>query len=122
MPQVCLDCAVPQTMGVSCAKKGGPDCALCGPKWYYSNSAGHDVHGQGLVIDKKTGDNIAVVYDSKNSEVIVQAVNSHERLLETNGELLAALESVRFWAVEHYGSLPWLDHVEAAIAKAKGDK
>jgi len=28
MPQVCLDCAVPQTLGVSCAKESGPDCGL----------------------------------------------------------------------------------------------
>lgn len=90
-PQVCLDCAVPQTMGVSCAKKGGPDCALCGPKWYYSKSAGHDIHGQGLVIDEKTGDNIAVTYKSEDAETIVQAVNNYKRLLNISVELRDAL-------------------------------
>ena len=36
-------------------------------------------------------------------------------------ELLAALEAARLWAVECYGSLPWLESAEAAIAKAKGE-
>ena len=43
------------------------------------------------------------------------------RLYAAAPELLAALEAARLWAVECYGSLPWLESAEAAIAKAKGE-
>jgi len=46
---------------------------------------------------------------------------ANARLIAAAPELLAALEAARLWAVEYYGSLPWLESAEAAIAKAKGE-
>ena len=50
-----------------------------------------------------------------------EEAQSNARLIAAAPELLAALEAARLWAVECYGSLPWLESAEAAIAKAKGE-
>ena len=97
-----------------------------GPKWYFTKSGGHDIHGQGLVIDEKTGDNIAVVYKSENSEVIVQAVNNYEKLLSDKTDLLAALVSVinkqdipSMFQLPN--NCPEIIQARTAIAKAEGE-
>jgi len=46
--------------------------------WYEAKTGNH----QGLIIDEKTGDNIAVTYDKENAAVIVRAVNAYAPLVE----------------------------------------
>lgn len=46
---------------------------------WYEAKTGSD---QGLVVEEKTGKNIAVTYEKKNAELIVTAVNNYQALLE----------------------------------------
>jgi hypothetical protein len=41
--------------------------------WYTGRIYQDDAHTQGLIIDEKTGENIAVTYDAKNAPIIAAA-------------------------------------------------
>lgn len=56
------------------------------PPYYRANMTGN---GQGLIIDEKTGSNIAIVYDEDDTDEIVHAVNMHEELVQALINLLA---------------------------------
>ena len=48
--------------------------------WYAKNSGGSDIHGQGLIIDEKTGENIAIVYKKENAPLLSAAPDMAEVL------------------------------------------
>ena len=77
-------------------------------KWYAKITNRGSVHEQGLVIDEKTGANIAVTYDPKDAPLVAAAP-----------DLLAALEVI----VEICGNRNTVefDNARAAIRKAKED-
>lgn len=61
--------------------------------WYGANVSG----GQGLVCDEKTGRNIAVVYDKKDTQLIAAAPDllfERDRLREINAGLVEALQAI----------------------------
>lgn len=71
--------------------------------WYGKNASG----GQGLVYDEKTGRNIAVVYDEKDTELIAAAPDlliERDRLKEVNAELVDALGQL-LDRLDHHGVL-----------------
>lgn len=59
------------------------------PPYYRAKMTGN---GQGLIIDEKTGSNIAVVYDEDDTDEIVHAVNMHELLLATLKQAVESLD------------------------------
>jgi hypothetical protein len=147
MPQVCLDCAVPQTLGVSCAKKGGSDCGLATPK---------AAHTPGLW--KVDGTVVEAKWENGESVMVCQtggtrwggcsnATEYNNRMRKENianaalisaaPDLLAALKALCAWHDhEALTGLPYgkpvaawapsfddtVKMVHAAIAKARGAK
>lgn len=73
--------------------------------WYVANTP----NGQGLVVDERTGANVAVVYDPTNAPIIAAAP-----------ALLAALQNLIVAA--QYGSVSAaIQDARAAIALTKGE-
>lgn len=71
--------------------------------WYGANVSGD----QGLVIDEKTGRNIAVVYDKKDTQLIASAPETaaeRDQLKEVNAELVDALGQL-LDRLDHHGVL-----------------
>jgi hypothetical protein len=62
--------------------------------WYSCPSAGHEIHGQSLVIDEATGANIAVVYGDSpgDAELIAAAPAMLEALREAVARVALANE------------------------------
>ncbi len=81
--------------------------------WYATPSAGHEIHGQSLVIDEADGANIAVVYDG----------DAHAALIASAPDLLAALQEMcEGWPTQKPDS-PYFNtynKARTAIAKATG--
>jgi hypothetical protein len=71
----------------------------CTPQWY-AKKAGND--SQGLVIDERTGENIAVTYKAENAPFIVTACNSHSAMLN-------ALELLTSWYDDDTGDTDKFD-------------
>lgn len=46
--------------------------------WYQAKTS----NGQGLIVEEKTGRNVAVTYDEKDAPRIVEAVNNFDAMLE----------------------------------------
>jgi len=76
-------------------------------KWYEAKMGNH----QGLIVDEKTGANIAVVYDKKDAPLIAAAP-----------DLAEALEHAVNWGIgfaKKTGERPtWLDSAIAALRAA----
>lgn len=53
-------------------------------QWYAANTGNH----QGLIIDEKTGANIAVTYNAEHAAFIVTACNSHAALVDALQNLM----------------------------------
>lgn len=51
-------------------------------KWYYKNTAGHETHSQGVVIDEENGETVALVYKG----------DVHGKLMASAPKLVEALQ------------------------------
>lgn len=51
--------------------------------WYYRPTAGHNVHGQGIIIEEETGRDVAVSYDGdKDGALLAAAPELREALMD----------------------------------------
>lgn len=84
--------------------------------WYYSPTAGHDIHGQGTIADEDTGRTVALAYDGAKDGALLAAA---PELLEA---LSLALEAAKLAAIHDHPetgeNLPWFQQGLDAIQKA----
>ncbi len=81
-------------------------------KWYVGNTGNH----QGLIIDEKTGDNIAVSYKKEDAALIAAA----PELLEALKDLIVA-HGMGLWKTTNNSDHDVIDNSERIINKVEGN-
>ena len=77
--------------------------------WYYRPTAGHETHGQGVVVDEATGRDVAVIYDG----------DADGAMLAAAPEMLAALELVLNCQNYTSDGCPVSYELQAALTEAR---
>jgi len=85
---------------------------------WYEASTGTD---QGLIVEEKTGENIAVCYDKANAALIAAAPELLEALKVAERRTKELCNTINILSPKKVRAIDWIEDIVSAIAKATGE-